>query len=74
MDSIMDHKKDHKAVSKNGEFVIENGKQQRKKTTDGLYFNIQWKDGTTSWEPLKLLKGSNPIEVAEYTVANKIES
>jgi len=33
---------------------------------------IAWKDGTTSWEHLKNLKESNPIEVAEYAVANLI--
>jgi hypothetical protein len=54
--------------------VFVNGKRQRKNTTDGWHFNIQWKDGTTSWEPLKRLKESNPLEVAEYTVANKIAS
>jgi hypothetical protein len=41
MDSIIDHKKDHTAVSKDEEFVIVNGKRQRKKTTDGWHFNIQ---------------------------------
>jgi hypothetical protein len=53
MDSIIDHKKDHNTVSKDNEFVIVNGKRQRKKTTAGWHFNIQWKNGTTSWEPLK---------------------
>ena len=33
---------------------------------------ILWKDGLTSWEKLKDLKASNPIEVAEYAVANHI--
>jgi hypothetical protein len=29
-------------------------------------------DGSTSWEPLRNLKESNPVEVAEYAVANKL--
>lgn len=33
---------------------------------------VQWKDGSTSWEKLKDLKVSNPVEVAEYAVANRI--
>lgn len=33
---------------------------------------VEWKDGTTSWLPLKDLKDSNPIELAEYAVANKV--
>jgi hypothetical protein len=33
---------------------------------------VQWKDGSISWEKLKDLKASNPVEVAEYTVANRL--
>jgi hypothetical protein len=33
---------------------------------------VQWKGGTSSWVDLKELKDSNPIEVAEYAVANQI--
>jgi hypothetical protein len=33
---------------------------------------VQWRDGSTSWEPLHNLKESNPVEVAEYAVANKL--
>ena len=34
---------------------------------------IEWKDGSTTWEPLKDLKESIPIEVSEYAVANKVD-
>ena len=33
---------------------------------------MEWKDGTTSWIPLKDLKESNPVQIAEYAVTNKI--
>ena len=33
---------------------------------------MSWKDGSTSWVPLKDLKESNPVKVAEYVVVNKI--
>ena len=33
---------------------------------------MEWKDETTSWIPLKDLKESNPVEVAEYAAANKL--
>ena len=33
---------------------------------------MSWKDGSTSWVPLKDLKESNPVKVAEYAVVNKI--
>ena len=74
MDSIIDHKSDKNAVAKDDEFVVVNGKRHKKKTTEGWSFNIQWKDGTTTWEPLKLLKETNPVDVADYVVANKIAS
>ena len=33
---------------------------------------VNWKDGTSTWERLADLKESNPIEVAEYAVAQDI--
>jgi Reverse transcriptase (RNA-dependent DNA polymerase) len=74
MDSIVAHKSDDTAVSKGNEFVVVNNKQHPKKTTSGWWFQIQWKDGRTTWEPLKALKESNPVELAEYVVANNISS
>ena len=41
-------------------------------TTKGWDLCVLWKDGSTSWVPLKDLKESNPIEVAEFAVAHKI--
>jgi hypothetical protein len=43
-------------------------------TTEGWKHCIQWKDGSTSWEPLSSVKESNPVEVAEYAVAQKLET
>ena len=43
-----------------------------RRTTKGWQLLVQWKDRSTSWTPLKDLKESNPVEVAEYAVANKI--
>ena len=34
----------------------------------------EFKDGDEKWVPLKLLKETNPIEVAEYVTAQGIES
>jgi hypothetical protein len=48
MDSIIDHHKDENAVHKDDEYVVVNGKQNQRKTTDGWQLNIQWKDGSTS--------------------------
>jgi hypothetical protein len=74
MDSIIDHRKDESAVAKDDEYVVVNGKRNRKKTTDGWQFNIQWKDDSTTWEPLKTLKEANPVEIADYVIGIKIVS
>jgi hypothetical protein len=34
---------------------------------------VEWRDGTTSWLPLKTLKNTNSVQVAEYTHGNKID-
>jgi hypothetical protein len=39
-------------------------------TTKGWKLCVEWKDGTTSWEPLSALKAWNPVEVAEYAIAH----
>lgn len=61
-------------MSKDDGFVVDEERRRRipKITTRGWELEVQWKDGSTSWIPLKDLKESNPIEVAEYAVANKI--
>ena len=32
-----------------------------------------WKDGLSNWIPLKNMKESFPLEVADYTIVKKIE-
>ena len=71
---IIDHRTDGKAVSKNNGTIIRNGISSMRKTTKGLYFCVKWKDDSTSWVHLKYLKQSNPLEVSEYAVANKLVS
>ena len=44
-----------------------------KKTTAGWDLEVEWKDGGTSWLPLKELKATNSVELAEYAVANRID-
>ena len=50
------------------------GRTHQKKTTRGWSLCILWKDGSTLWEPLKDLKESNPLEVAEYALTNGIQN
>ncbi len=70
---IINHRKASNAVDKSDQYRIKNGKSEKKKTTAGWQLECQWKDGTTSWIPLKELKETNPVEVALYAVDNKID-
>ena len=52
--------------------VTRNGRRVRKFTTHGWKIQVEWKDGTD--ERIECIESNalNPIELAEYTVANKI--
>ena len=62
---IIDHHTYGEAVSKDDGMIILNGKSSIRKTAKGWYLCVKWKDDSTSWVPLKDLKQSNPLEVAE---------
>jgi hypothetical protein len=66
---IIDHRGGADAVDlQDGHMIIRN-RRVRRKTTKGWNLCVEWVDGTTSWEPLNLLKESNPVDVAEYAVS-----
>jgi len=71
---ITDHRRDSSAISKeNGFDVGFNGNPHKKKTTRGWDICVEWRDGTTSWLPLKDVKAANPVELADYAIANHIQ-
>jgi hypothetical protein len=71
---IVDHRRDlKKAVKKADQFYHRNGKSYKKKMTAGWQLEVEWRDGLTSWLPLKTLKETNSIQVAEYARGNQIE-
>jgi hypothetical protein len=73
LQEIVDHSKDNSALSIADGFTESfNGNRVPKKTTRGWKLLCQWRDGSSSWVPLVDLKDSNPIELAEYAVANRI--
>jgi len=73
IDKIVDHQKTAEAVKPNdGFFVNRHGKRCPRKTTKGWQLCLCWKDGSTSWEALKDLWNSDPVQVAKYAVANKL--
>jgi hypothetical protein len=70
---IVDHRTNGHALSKDDGFTTDRkGKRHPRITTRGWELQVQWHDGSATWVPLKELKQSNPVEVAEYAVANEI--
>ncbi|KAI2498321.1 Reverse transcriptase (RNA-dependent DNA polymerase) [Fragilaria crotonensis] len=71
---IVDHKADKRALrTDNGYVTTKRGRRVPKKTTKGWKILCQWKDGSTDWVDMRYVKDSNPIELAEYAVANRIQ-
>ena len=70
---IVDHRTNGHALSKDDGFTVDKfGREHPRVTTRGWEILVEWRDGTTSWVALKDLKESNPVELAEYAVANKL--
>jgi len=64
------NEKDENAVPIEEKFIISNnGNIHKRRTTKGWHLCVQWKDGSTSWEALKDLKESFPVQVAEFAVS-----
>lgn len=75
LSDIIDHRKTEEAISKeDGWYKAKNSSAKKRIiTTKGWEFLVEWKDGTSTWVPLIDLKEANPIELAEYSVARKID-
>ena len=71
---IIDHRTDRKAVSKDDGAIIRNCRSPMREPIKCWYIFVKWKDDSISWVHLKDLKQSNPLEVSEYAVANKLVS
>ena len=74
LDHISDFKKDGNAIEKSDAYVItKRGRKRIRRSTNGWNLKVQWKDGSSQWIPLKTLKESNPIEVAEFAISRNID-
>ena len=63
------------ALSKDDGFIVtRRGVKRRRKTTAGWKILIRWKDDSETWIPLKDLKESHPVELAEFSRARGIDS
>ncbi len=72
-DSFIDYKSNLKAVRKDNQQIVHNGRNSLRRSTVGWHLCVQWKDGSTSWQSLKDLKEAYPVAVAEYAVAQGID-
>ena len=70
---IINHRKNKDALDKADQWKARSGKKYKVKTVRGWDLEVEWADGTTSWLPLAKVKDSNPVDVAEYAVQNKID-
>ena len=54
-------------------FTTLSGTKRTRQTTQGWRFLVEWSNGSRQWIDLKLLKESNPVQVAEYDTSCNIE-
>ena len=70
---IIGHRKGKSALDKADQYRIgSDGRRTMKNTTTGWDFEVEWKDGSTSWLPLKEMKETNPVDVAQYARDNRL--
>ena len=73
-DEIIQHRILSGAIPREEETLRTNSDDIRmKRTTRGIELCTQWKDGSTDWVFMKDLKDSYPIELAKYSVIQKID-
>ena len=72
-DEIVDVRTDGTQVLQQDAFVTtSSGTQRRVTTTNGWDVNLKWKDRSTTWNKLKDIKYSYPVQLAEDAVENRI--
>ena len=72
LDEIVGYDKWDDALTRN-EAEHTNNRHKHIKTTKGWKLQMKWKDGQSSWVPLKDAKESHTIEVAKYAVEQGID-
>lgn len=76
LEEIVSFRKDEAVAIPRGEeraTATVNGIQKPVITTKGWDVEVKWRDQSTSWVPLKIIKECNPIEVAEFAIANNYD-
>ena len=73
-DVITNHRQTGLYLKQADEFIsTSSGNKWRQETTKGWDMLIRWKDGLTTWFPLKYMKESYPVQVSEYAVPSQIQ-
>ena len=73
MADIINHKKEGNIVSMEDKYIVSKRlKNLLRQTTIGWKFLVECKDGSRQWMDLKIMKESNPVEVAEYIQAHNL--
>ena len=71
--AIIDLRTDNTQIKEGDAFIhTYNGKKRRRYTTKGWEIHIKWKYGSSTWNKVKDVKESFPVQLAEYKVLNQI--
>ena len=61
------------AIPKSDAYVVTRcGRKRHRRTTVGWKLVVKWSDGSETWVPLKDMKESHPLEVADFAKARGI--
>eukprot|EP00957_Ditylum_brightwellii_P140899 10733356-Ditylum_brightwellii.AAC.1 len=71
MKEISDHQTEDSAIPQDDSYITTHSGKHRCITTKGWSFLVEWTMGSSDWVPVKNLKESYPVQVAEYTITNK---
>jgi hypothetical protein len=73
LDCFVDFDKSLTAISLADQNIVMKGHPSKRRNTYGWKICCQWKDGSMTWESLKDLKESHPLEMAEYAITQGID-
>ena len=69
LDTILDTRTDGSELKGEEAFVLsQNGVRRRRETTKGWEVLVQWRDGSSTWNSLKDIKDSFPVDMAEFAI------
>jgi len=70
---IVDHKCSGEAIRMADKYIYtKTGTKRMRQTTVGWKFLVEWANSSRLWIDLKILKESNPVQVAEYATSRNI--